>query len=76
MKKILVIGAGAMGSAFTIPCIDNQHCDPFSPNRDGMIMGAQRECYLPTMMWRLTSIFSSCCVPRFFGHWSPTGLTI
>ena len=25
MKKILVIGAGAMGSAFTIPCIDNQN---------------------------------------------------
>ena len=25
MKKILVIGAGAMGSAFTIPCIDNKN---------------------------------------------------
>tara|TARA_B100000214_G_C23874316_1_gene584165 strand:- start:10 stop:984 length:975 start_codon:yes stop_codon:yes gene_type:complete len=25
MKKILVIGAGAMGAAFTIPCIDNKH---------------------------------------------------
>ena len=23
MKKILVIGGGAMGSAFTIPCLDN-----------------------------------------------------
>ena len=24
MKKILVIGGGAMGSAFTVPCIDNK----------------------------------------------------
>ena len=23
MKKILIIGGGAMGSAFTFPCIDN-----------------------------------------------------
>ena len=23
MKKILVLGAGAMGSAFTVPCLDN-----------------------------------------------------
>tara|TARA_B100000579_G_scaffold406061_1_gene392200 strand:- start:1063 stop:2025 length:963 start_codon:yes stop_codon:yes gene_type:complete len=32
MKKILVLGAGAMGAAFTIPCIDNKHkvtlCEP------------------------------------------------
>ena len=25
MKKILIIGAGAMGSAFTVPCIDNNN---------------------------------------------------
>ncbi len=25
MKKILVLGAGAMGSAFTVPCIDNNN---------------------------------------------------
>ncbi len=25
MKKILVIGGGAMGSAFTVPCIENNH---------------------------------------------------
>ena len=25
MKKILIIGAGAMGAAFTVPCIDNKH---------------------------------------------------
>ena len=25
MSKILVIGAGAMGTAFTIPCLDNNH---------------------------------------------------
>ena len=34
MKKILIVGAGAMGSAFTIPCIDNKHkvtlCEPYS----------------------------------------------
>ena len=25
MKKILIIGAGAMGSAFTVPCMDNKN---------------------------------------------------
>ena len=25
MKKILVLGAGAMGSAFTVPCVDNNN---------------------------------------------------
>ena len=25
MKKILIIGAGAMGSAFTLPCIENNN---------------------------------------------------
>ena len=25
MKKILIIGAGAMGAAFSVPCIDNKH---------------------------------------------------
>ena len=25
MSKILIIGAGAMGSAFSFPCIDNKH---------------------------------------------------
>ncbi len=25
MKKILIIGAGAMGSAFSVPCIDNDN---------------------------------------------------
>jgi len=25
MKKILIIGAGAMGSAFTVPCVDNNN---------------------------------------------------
>ena len=25
MSKILIIGAGVMGSAFTFPCIDNGH---------------------------------------------------
>ena len=25
MKNILVIGGGAMGSAFTIPCMDNKN---------------------------------------------------
>ena len=25
MKKILVLGAGAMGSAFTLPCVENRN---------------------------------------------------
>ena len=36
MKKILVIGGGAMGSAFTIPCIENKNkvtiTEPYSKN--------------------------------------------
>ena len=34
MKKILIIGAGAMGAAFAIPCLDNNHkvtlCEPYN----------------------------------------------
>ena len=25
MAKIVIIGAGAMGSAFALPCLDNNH---------------------------------------------------
>ena len=25
MKRVLVLGAGAMGSAFTVPCVDNKN---------------------------------------------------
>ena len=25
MKKIIIIGAGAMGSAFAVPCLDNKN---------------------------------------------------
>ena len=25
MSKILIVGAGAMGSAFSFPCVDNKH---------------------------------------------------
>ena len=25
MKNILIIGAGAMGAAFSVPCMDNRH---------------------------------------------------
>ena len=25
MKKIIIIGAGAMGSAFAVPCLENQN---------------------------------------------------
>ena len=25
MKKIIIIGAGAMGSAFTVPCVENNN---------------------------------------------------
>ena len=35
MTKILIIGAGAMGSAFTIPCLDN--------NNEVMLVGTHLE---------------------------------
>ena len=35
MKRILVLGAGAMGSAFTVPCIDN--------NNDVVLVGTHLE---------------------------------
>ena len=25
MKKIVILGAGAMGSAFTVPCVENKN---------------------------------------------------
>ena len=25
MSKILILGAGAMGTAFSVPCLDRQH---------------------------------------------------
>ena len=34
MKNILIFGAGAMGAAFSIPCIDNKNrvtlCEPYN----------------------------------------------
>ena len=34
MKNILIIGSGAMGAAFSFPCIDNNHkvtlCEPYN----------------------------------------------
>ena len=35
MKRILVLGAGAMGSAFTVPCLDN--------NNDVVLVGTHLE---------------------------------
>ena len=35
MKRILVLGAGAMGSAFTVPCVDN--------NNDVVLVGTHLE---------------------------------
>ena len=35
MKKVLVLGAGAMGSAFTVPCVDN--------NNDVVLVGTHLE---------------------------------
>jgi len=40
MKKIIIIGAGAMGSAFTVPCIDN--------NNDVTLVGTHLENELIT----------------------------
>ena len=40
MKKIIIIGAGAMGSAFTVPCLDN--------NNDVTLVGTHLENELIT----------------------------
>ena len=41
MKNILVIGAGAMGAAFTIPCSDNKHkVTLFLFSKHGMVKAA------------------------------------
>ena len=57
MSKILIIGAGAMGSAFTFPCVDNGHSVTLigSPLEDKLIDRLNRskrfhktlDCYLP-----------------------------
>jgi len=56
MKKILIIGAGAMGSAFAFPCIDNKHkvtlCEPYSDSLVKKILSKKKfhpalKIYLP-----------------------------
>ena len=57
MSKILIIGAGAMGTAFSIPCVDNGHSVALigSPLEDKLIEKLNKgkrfhqtlDCYLP-----------------------------
>ena len=52
MKKILIIGAGAMGSAFSIPCAEN--------NNDVTIMGS----VLEDDFISLIKFFSVACLQK------------
>ena len=47
MSKIIIIGAGAMSSAFTFPCIDNKHEVTVvgSPIEDGVIEKIKKDNY-------------------------------
>ncbi len=47
MAKFLIIGAGAMGSAFTFPCVDNNHNVTLvgSPLENDQIESLKRNCF-------------------------------
>ena len=67
MSKILIIGAGAMGSAFAIPCLDNNH--------DVSIIGTHLENDFidklknnPTKKPIKTWSRNSTIIPDFVGH--------
>ena len=51
MKNILIIGSGAMGAAFTIPCLDNNHkvtlCEPY--NRELIKKILSKKNFHPTL---------------------------
>ena len=66
MSKILIIGAGAMGTAFSIPCVDNGHSVALigSPLEDKLIEKLNKgrrfyqtlDCYLPKKLNKSTPI--------------------
>jgi len=55
MKNILIIGAGAMGAAFAIPCIDNKHkvtlCEPYNHSLVKKILSKKK--FHPTLKLNL-----------------------
>jgi|TARA_Y100000034_G_C6826061_1_gene372430 glycerol-3-phosphate dehydrogenase (NAD(P)+) len=55
MKNILVLGAGAMGAAFTVPCIDNKHkvtlCEPYNHSLVKKILSKKK--YHPSLKLNL-----------------------
>ena len=57
MSKILIIGAGAMGSAFSIPCVDNGHEVNIigSPLEDKNINEIQKNNFHPNLNCNLSS---------------------
>ena len=71
MSKILIVGAGAMGSAFTFPCVDNGHSVTLigSPLEDKLIDKLNRskrfhktlDCYLPKKLklFKANKLFES-----------------
>ena len=58
MSKILIIGAGAMGSAFSFPCVDNGHTVSImgSPLENKSMVGIPRIEYL-TPVFNSSSMF-------------------
>ena len=58
MKSILIIGAGAMGAAFSVPCIDNKHkvtlSEPFNFTLIKKIISNKR--YHPSLKIKLHKI--------------------
>ena len=55
MTKIIIIGAGAMGSAFTIPCIENGNDVTYSFSTDPKLKGAPSNHEIPIREVRLSS---------------------
>ena len=57
MSKILIIGAGAMGSAFSFPCVDNGTRSKYNriTIRDKIINEIQKNNFHPNLNCNLSS---------------------
>ena len=57
MSKIIIIGAGAMGSAFSFPCLDNKHEVNIigSPLEDKIINEIKKNNFHPNLNCNLSS---------------------
>ena len=61
MRKILVIGAGAMGAAFTFPLVDNNHkvtlTEPYNKDLQNKLL--KKNKFHPTLKLKFCLLYTS-----------------